>query len=560
VIPPEVIHDEFFEAIRNLAASAPITSVLEIGSSSGEGSTLAWVEGLRRNPSAPKLYCMEVSRARCEALQKRWSPEGFVECFLGSSVDLDQFPSAAEVEHFHQNVTGPLQNFPLDQVLGWLQTDLDYIRKEGVPTGRIREIKRSRGIEFFGAVLIDGSEFTGPADLDEVYGAEFILLDDTQTFKCHAAHQRLLHDPGYELIAENTKLRHGYSIFRRRRRTMLDPLSADAPVHYFTIVLNGEPFIRHHIDVLQRLSFRWHWHLVEGAATLTHDTAWSTASGGALPSERHRSGLSVDGTSAYLDELASRYPDRITLHRPPPGQLWDGKIQMVSEPLRHIFEDAVLWEIDADELWTVEQLEAGRRLFLQTPSRAAAWFWCRFFVGEHLVVSSRHCYSQNPSQEWLRAWRFRPGLRWLTHEPPVLAERQNDGRWSDVAKGRCFSHSETEAAGLVFQHFAYATEEQVSFKERYYGYPGAVNGWKTLQAESHFPAKLKSAFPWVKDDTLVDTIENSGITPLARRDSVSGKWTFLPQAPLTLVEFKEKRRSRFERLWNRIWGDAQKRP
>ncbi len=81
-------------------------------------------------------------------------------------------------------------------------------------------------------MLIDGSEFTGNAELEEVYGAEFILLDDTRTFKCHAAHRRLLHDPGYELISENPELRHGYSVFRRRRRTMLDPLPEDAPVHY----------------------------------------------------------------------------------------------------------------------------------------------------------------------------------------------------------------------------------------------------------------------------------------------------------------------------------------
>lgn len=530
LIAPEVHHDEFFEAIRNLAAAAAIDTVLEIGSSSGEGSTLAWVEGLRLNPRRPKLYCMEVSKVRCEALEQRWGPEGFVECFLGASVELDQFPPAADVERFHREVSGPLQKYPLEQVLGWLKADIDYIKDEGVQTGRIREIKRTRGIENFGAVLIDGSEFTGNTELDEVYGAEFILLDDTQTYKCHAAHHRLLHDPGYELIAENPQLRHGYSIFRRRRRTMLDPLTEEAPVHYFTIVLNGEPFIRHHIEVLRQLPFRWHWHLVEGAATLSHDTARSATSGAELPDERHRSGLSVDGTSDYLDELAAQFPDRVTLYRPPAGKFWDGKIQMVAQPLQHIFEDAVLWEIDADELWTVEQLMAGRQLFLQAPSRATAWFWCRFFVGERLVVSTRNGYSQNPAYEWLRAWRFRPGLRWLAHEPPVLAERLPDGSWHDIAQFRGFFHGETEAAGLVFQHYAYATEEQVAFKERYYGYAGAVAGWRKLQKETLFPTLLNDAFPWVEDKTLVNTAENVGITPLAARDPASGRWKFQSHA------------------------------
>ncbi len=50
LIAPEVHQDELFKAIRHLAASARIDTVLEIGSSSSEGSRLAWVEGLRQNP------------------------------------------------------------------------------------------------------------------------------------------------------------------------------------------------------------------------------------------------------------------------------------------------------------------------------------------------------------------------------------------------------------------------------------------------------------------------------------------------------------------------------
>ncbi len=138
---------------------------------------------------------------------------------------------------------------------------------------------------------------------------------------------------------------------------------------------------------------------------------------------------------------------------------------------------------------------------------------------------------RTPRGEWLRAWRFRPGLRWLSHEPPALAERLHDGTWRDVTKQRCFSHAETEAAGLVFQHFAYATAEQVSFKERYYGYAGAMEGWRRLQTEGSLPAPLKNAFPWVKDDTMVNTAAHAGITPLARRDPAGGAWTFLSQAP-----------------------------
>jgi len=64
-----------------------------------------------------------------------------------------------------------------------------------------------------------------------------------------------------------------------------EPGAAALPILFFTIVLNGEPFIRHHIEVFKQLPFRWHWHIVEGVADLKHDTAWSVAQGGRITEE-----------------------------------------------------------------------------------------------------------------------------------------------------------------------------------------------------------------------------------------------------------------------------------
>src|SRR5918912_1539974 len=108
------------------------------------------------------------------------------------------------------------------------------------------------------------------------------------------------------------------------------------PVHFFTIVLNGEPFIRYHLDVFRRLPFRWHWHVVEGVAKLAHDTAWSVAAGGHIPGDMHVQGRSNDGTSAYLDGIARDVGDRVRLYRKPPGVFWDGKREMVAAPLATI--------------------------------------------------------------------------------------------------------------------------------------------------------------------------------------------------------------------------------
>ena len=339
--------------------------------------------------------------------------------------------------------------------------------------------------------------------------------------------------------------------------------NTDLPVHFFTIVLNGEPFIRYHLDVFRSLPFAWHWHVVEGVASLTHDTGWSVADGGHVDDAVHRNGLSVDGTTRYLDEIAAAESGRVTVYRKPNGEFWDGKREMVSRPLTGITDECLLWEVDADELWTAEQIAAVHRLFIDEPERTAAYYWCHFVPAPGAVVATRYNYSQNPAFEWLRTWRYRPGDRWEAHEPPTLVRRTRFG-FVDTARVRPFLHDETEEAGAVFQHFAYATEPQLRFKETYYGYRGALAGWRELRKavdSSRGPVRLGDFLPWVKDDTLVDSADRRGVRLLAR-ESDGGEWTFQASEAPTLpavrrdgpivvdgVIFEYAANSGVERVW-----------
>lgn len=297
------------------------------------------------------------------------------------------------------------------------------------------------------------------------------------------------------------------------------------PVHFFTIVLNGEPFIRYHETMLAQLPFRWHWHVIEGVAALRHDTAWSTAQGGRVTDAIHRDGRSNDGTSEYLDELARRFPDQVTLYRKPPGTFWDGKKEMVNAPLANIQEPCLLWQVDADELWTVDQVAQMRRSFIEDPARGAAHYWCWYFVGPDKVVSTRYNYGANPAYEWYRTWRFQPGDHWAAHEPPTLVRpRPEGGEPVDIATLAPFTHDETEALGAVFQHFAYVTEGQLGFKESYYGYAGATARWRELLAQKA-PGFLADYFGWVTDKAMFDDAATFRVEPIATRDA-SGVWSF----------------------------------
>ena len=283
----------------------------------------------------------------------------------------------------------------------------------------------------------------------------------------------------------------------------------ELPVHFFTIVLNGQPFIQHHLAQMRQLPFRWHWHIVEGVAALNHDTGWSKVTGGKIPAELHRNGLSKDGTTEYLDALQKEFPEDVTIYRPPPGKLWDGKRQMVNAPLANLSKECLLWQLDVDELWTAAQIIQTRSLFLAQPDKTAALFYCHYFVGPELVVTSHNTYG-NYACEWLRVWRYQPGDRWQAHEPPRLC-RGND----DVGRLHPIRQPETQSHGLVFQHYAYATEAQLRFKETYYGYPGAVAQWQSLQRATKYPLRLAHYFKWVKDEAIVNTISSQGLKRLA---------------------------------------------
>lgn len=215
IIAPEIKDDKFYYAIQKIVKEEDIQTVLEIGSSAGAGSTEAFVSGIRDNAKQPTLYCMEISRSRFARLQRKYQDNALVKCYNVSSVPVDQFPSEAEIIQFYRTQRSVLNNYPLDRVLGWLRRDIQYVKESGVPGNGIQQIKQDNGIVDFDVVLIDGGEYTGKAELDEIYGAGIIMLDDIKGYKNYDNFMRLKADPTYTLIDLEPDVRHGYAIFRR---------------------------------------------------------------------------------------------------------------------------------------------------------------------------------------------------------------------------------------------------------------------------------------------------------------------------------------------------------
>jgi len=217
LIPPEIKGDEFYILLNRIAAAAQLHTFLEIGSSSGEGSTEALVLGLRgrADRDGVRLFCMEISEERFGKLRDTYAGDKFVRPYRVSSVGLRQFPSPEVVVQFYKSVPSQLNHYPLEMLLGWLRSDIEYVRSAGLDVDGIELIKAQNHIQLFDFVLIDGSEFTGEREFYSIAGARVIACDDIRAFKCHNVYQMLRANSGYRLVAENTRLRNGFAVFER---------------------------------------------------------------------------------------------------------------------------------------------------------------------------------------------------------------------------------------------------------------------------------------------------------------------------------------------------------
>lgn len=249
----------------------------------------------------------------------------------------------------------------------------------------------------------------------------------------------------------------------------------------FTLALDCRPFLEMQLANFNRLKCDWRWSIAHGAALNAHCTSWCS---------RLQPRLSRDGTTEMLHSLHPH--PRITVHH---KQSWNGKVEQVNTCLADFKEPGIVVQVDADEVFLPHQLEGILDLFAARPDIKCARFFCRYYVGRNLIITSTHSYGNRPS-EWLRAWRWPGSGRALKHEPPVMEELE----------GPCATREETRDRGLVFEHFSWYTEQQCSFKGAYYQYPGAVSHWRRLQAHTKFPCELRSFLPWVDKGVIVDKL------------------------------------------------------
>ncbi len=190
-------------------------TILEIGSSDGSGSSTVFADAIRGEDC--KLFCIEIMDDRFASLKSVMSRYNNVKCYQVSSVGLSGIVSTQYVYKFredHRRSFNIWKLYKMQLVMQWYKEVIDQIQLAQIKDG-IDFIELDNDLDGFDMVLIDGSPFTAMAELEKVYGAKIIIMDDTMDIKCYDPMMKLINDPNYKLVFRDDKYRNGFAVFKK---------------------------------------------------------------------------------------------------------------------------------------------------------------------------------------------------------------------------------------------------------------------------------------------------------------------------------------------------------
>jgi len=220
------------------------------------------------------------------------------------------------------------------------------------------------------------------------------------------------------------------------------------------IVLNGEPFTRYCLRSLY--PFAHQIIVVEGGHSDTRAVATPD-------------GHSIDGT---LDALR-----RFKAEEDPLGKVelvtWEGFWPKTDEFGNHRTHQSrayaeratgdYLWQVDIDEFYRPEDMCAVLTMLQEQPSISAVSFRTRsFFGGLRYVAES--WYHLDGARDFNRLFRWGPGYRYVTHEPPTVI----DASGRDLRTLHWVRAEEMARRGVFLYHYEALIPWQVEQKMRIY--------------------------------------------------------------------------------------------
>ena len=222
-------------------------------------------------------------------------------------------------------------------------------------------------------------------------------------------------------------------------------------ISFGIIVLNGEPFTRY---CLRQLYPHAHEILVaEGAALSAKEFAT-------------KNGHSVDGTLELLRKFkATEDPeDKVRIITSPEG-FWADRDAQSSAYAQQATGD-VLWQVDIDEFYLPEHIEAARNLFTDKTVTGAGVRWLNFWGWNNVVVDG--WFLRSGGGDVNRIFRWGEGYGYGNHWVGPSAIRPDGSIVNHRAEGWVSAAELYRRKGILCYHYSLVFPHQVLTKSKVY--------------------------------------------------------------------------------------------
>lgn len=220
------------------------------------------------------------------------------------------------------------------------------------------------------------------------------------------------------------------------------------------IVLNGEPFLQYNLRAIY--PFAYQIIVVEGAA----------------PGARHiadEHGHSTDGTISTLLQFKKKEdPDnKLTIvfaeHEGYPNGFWPGEKNEQSQAYAQRATGDYLWQVDVDEFYSPEDMEAICAMLTANPGITAVSFpMITFWGGISSYVDG--WYLRRGASTYHRLFKWGTGYSYATHRPPTVVDSDGvDTRSINWVHGK-----QLKKMGISLYHYSLLLPRQVEEKCIYY--------------------------------------------------------------------------------------------
>jgi len=262
------------------------------------------------------------------------------------------------------------------------------------------------------------------------------------------------------------------SIAMVRHRLTPTSVGVRPRIAFFTIVLNGEPWLE--INIRHIYPYATQIFIVEGATQADgRKHYWDGDATGYCTTDGH----SIDDTRTILRRLVDEYDPEGKIHVITYDGPWNGKTEMCNSFL-HLVDANYLWQLDVDEFYHAADIERIIAYLEDHPDVTSVMFYAKYFFGSlRSIIAGQF---GNGSLEWLRIFKFHKDFVWLRHEPP---------RYGDPTTGKTvetitpLSKEETKAMGVYMYHYSYVLEDAIRFKEQFFYNPGLFSCLKRIRLQ-----------------------------------------------------------------------------